>query len=69
MELIGTNTTLLWFLLPPAVLLAGLAPAAISFEAGQAAFTLVVLILFNILQPPGWRSAWCGSRTWRSAAP
>ena len=39
---IGTNTTLLWFLLPPAVLLAGVAPAAISFAAGQAAFTLTL---------------------------
>src|SRR6202035_4454305 len=29
--LIGTDTTLLWLLLPPAVLFAGLAPAAISF--------------------------------------
>ena len=38
--LVGTNTTLLWVLLPPAVLFAGLAPAAISFAAGQAAFTL-----------------------------
>ncbi|HEY2601092.1 MAG TPA: FUSC family protein [Thermoleophilaceae bacterium] len=53
--LVGTNTTLLWFLLPPAVLFAGLAPAAISFAAGQAAFTLTLLILFNILQPEGWR--------------
>jgi hypothetical protein len=53
--LIGTNTTLLWFLLPPAVLLAGLAPATVSFAAGQAAFTLTLLILFNILQPEGWR--------------
>jgi uncharacterized membrane protein YccC len=53
--LVGTNTTLLWFLLPLAVLLAGLAPAAISFAAGQAAFTLTLLILFNILQPAGWR--------------
>jgi hypothetical protein len=53
--LIGTNTTLLWILLPPAVLLAGLAPAAISFAAGQAAFTLVLLILFNLLAPEGWR--------------
>ena len=42
-------------LLPPAVLLAGLAPAAIGFATGQAAFTLVVLILFNILVPEGWR--------------
>jgi uncharacterized membrane protein YccC len=53
--LIGTNTTLLWTLLPPAVLLAGLAPAAISFAAGQAAFTVTLLILYNILQPAGWR--------------
>ena len=49
------NTTLLWVLLPLAVLLAGLAPAAISFAAGQAAFTLTLLILFNILAPAGWR--------------
>ncbi|MFL5839668.1 MAG: FUSC family protein, partial [Thermoleophilaceae bacterium] len=43
-----------WFLLPPAVLLAALAPATVSFAAGQAAFTLTLLILFNILQPEGW---------------
>ena len=53
--LVGTNTTLLWVLLPPAVLFAGLAPAAISFAAGQAAFTLALLILFNILAPEGWQ--------------
>jgi hypothetical protein len=52
---IGTNMTLLWFLLPPAVLLAGVAPAAISFAGGQAAFTLTLVILFNIIQPAGWR--------------
>ena len=49
------NTTLLWFLLPLAILFAGFAPAAISFAAGQAAFTLTLVILFNILQPAGWR--------------
>ena len=54
-ELIGTNTTLLWFLLPVAVLFAGLAPAAVSFAAGQAAFTVTLLILFNILAPEGWK--------------
>jgi uncharacterized membrane protein YccC len=52
--LVGTNTTVLWLLLPPAVLFAGLAPAAIPFAAGQAAFTLTLLILFNILAPEGW---------------
>ena len=53
--LVGTNTTVLWILLPLAVLFAGLAPAAISFAAGQAAFTLTLVILFNILEPIGWR--------------
>jgi hypothetical protein len=52
---IGTNTTLLWLLLPLAVFLAGVAPAIISFAGGQAAFTLVLVILFNIIQPTGWR--------------
>jgi uncharacterized membrane protein YccC len=53
--LIGTNTTVLWVLLPIVVLIAGLAPATISFAAGQAAFTLTLLILFNILAPAGWK--------------
>jgi uncharacterized membrane protein YccC len=52
---IGTNTTLLWFLLPLAVFLAGVAPTVISFAGGQAAFTLTLVILFNIIQPAGWR--------------
>ena len=54
-SLIGTNTTVLWIVLPVVVLLAGLAPATVSFAAGQAAFTLTLLILFNILAPAGWR--------------
>lgn len=53
--LIGTNTTVLWVLLPIAVLIAGLAPATISFAAGQAAFTVTLLILYNILAPAGWK--------------
>jgi uncharacterized membrane protein YccC len=52
---IGKNTDLLWFLLPVMILLAGIAPAAISFAAGQAGFTLVLVILFNIIAPAGWR--------------
>ncbi len=55
LAVIGTNTTVLWFVLPLAVLFAGVAPAAISFAAGQAAFTLTLVILFNIIQPAGWR--------------
>ncbi|MEV8367335.1 FUSC family protein [Streptomyces niveus] len=52
---IGSDTTPLWFLLPVTILVAGVAPAVISFAAGQAAFTLELVILFNILQPTGWR--------------
>jgi uncharacterized membrane protein YccC len=53
--LVGTSTAVLWALLPVVVLLAGLAPAAVSFAAGQAAFTLTLMILFNLLAPAGWK--------------
>ena len=52
---IGTSTSVLWTLLPIAVFIAAFAPEAISFAAGQAAFTVVVIILFNIIAPAGWR--------------
>jgi uncharacterized membrane protein YccC len=55
LAVIGTNTTLLWLLLPVAILFAGMAPAVISFAAGQAGFTLTLVFLFNIIQPAGWR--------------
>jgi uncharacterized membrane protein YccC len=45
----------LWLLLPVAVLVAGTAPSMVSFAAGQAGFTVVVVILFNIIAPAGWR--------------
>jgi uncharacterized membrane protein YccC len=51
---IGTHEAVLWGVLPVAVLLAAYAPRAISFAAGQAAFTVVLFILFNIIQPVGW---------------
>jgi uncharacterized membrane protein YccC len=51
---IGTDETVLWTLLPPAILLAAYAPREISFAAGQAGFTVVVLIIFNIIVPTGW---------------
>jgi hypothetical protein len=44
----------LWVLLPFAVLVSGVVPSMISFAAGQAGFTLVVIILFNIIDPTGW---------------
>ncbi|MFJ9817363.1 FUSC family protein [Streptomyces sp. NPDC101151] len=54
LQLIGHHGTVLWFLLPVAVLIAGIAPAAVSFAAGQAAFTITLVILFNIGQNPDW---------------
>ena len=64
---IGTHEVVLWAVLPLAVLLAAYAPRAISFAAGQAGFTVVLFVLFNLIQPVGWRSGSCGSRTSRSA--
>ncbi len=51
---VGTAPAVLWPLLPLAVFLAGFAMRANSFAAGQAAFSLVVLILFNLIDPIGW---------------
>jgi uncharacterized membrane protein YccC len=51
---IGTNATVLWILLPVAILIAGTAPTAISFAAGQAGFTVTLVLLFNIIAPTGW---------------
>jgi uncharacterized membrane protein YccC len=51
---LGGDHGALWAVLPFAVALAAYAPA-ISFAAGQAAFTVVVLVLFNLIQPAGWK--------------
>jgi uncharacterized membrane protein YccC len=52
---IGTHQGVLWAVLPVAVLLAAYAPRAVSFAAGQAGFTVVLFILFNLIQPVGWK--------------
>jgi uncharacterized membrane protein YccC len=52
---IGTGTTALWIVLPFAVLVAAYAPGAAPFTVGQAAFTVTVAVLFNILVPVGWK--------------
>jgi uncharacterized membrane protein YccC len=51
---IGTHELVLWAVLPVAILLAAYAPRAISFAAGQAGFTVVLFVLFNLIQPSGW---------------
>ena len=52
---LGNHVNALWIVLPFAVLIAGYAPLRISFLAGQAAFTVLLAVLFNIVQPTGWR--------------
>jgi uncharacterized membrane protein YccC len=52
---VADHSVLLWVLLPLAVFVAGTAPSMIGFATGQAAFTLTVIILFNIIEPVGWR--------------
>jgi uncharacterized membrane protein YccC len=52
---VASDPVLLWVLLPLSVLVSGVAPSMISFAAGQAGFTVVVIILFNIIAPTGWK--------------
>lgn len=52
---IGTNPTALWVIYPFAVLVAAYTPGTAPFAFGQAAFTILVVILFNLLAPAGWK--------------
>jgi len=49
--------TLLWFLLPLVAFLAAWAPGAIGLGSGQAAFTIFVVVLFNLAVPEGTQTA------------
>ena len=51
---IGTSTPALWTALPIALAIAAYAPGTLPFAFGQAAFTVVVVVLFNLLVPAGW---------------
>ena len=52
---IGTSTPALWAALPIAIAVAAYAPGTLPFAVGQAAFTVVIVVLFNLLAPVGWR--------------
>ena len=47
------DTSGLWWAMLPMVFLAGYAPGAVGFAIGQAAFTTMVVFLFDILSPDG----------------
>jgi uncharacterized membrane protein YccC len=51
---IGTGETSLWVALPVAVAIAAYAPGTTPFLVGQAAFTITIVVLFNLLVPVGW---------------
>jgi uncharacterized membrane protein YccC len=53
--LAGTHMVVMWAALPIAVFLASYTAGAIGFVAGQAAFSLTVIIIFNLLAPAGWQ--------------
>ncbi len=52
---IGTSATVLWIVLPLAVFVAAYSPGTAPFAVGQAAFTVTIAVIFNILVPVGWR--------------
>jgi uncharacterized membrane protein YccC len=52
---IGTSQPALWAALPIAVLVAAYTPGTAPFAVGQAAFTVTVVVLFNLLDPAGWK--------------
>ena len=55
MVAIGNDREVLWLALPLAAFVSAYAPTAIHFAAGQAGFTIFVIVLFNLIQPAGWQ--------------
>jgi uncharacterized membrane protein YccC len=51
----GVEPVALWTLLPVAIFAAAYIPRVASFAAGQAAFTMTVLIILNLIAPMGWQ--------------
>lgn len=53
-ELVGVDPVVMWMLLPVVAFGSAFVPEVASFIAGQAAFTMMVLIIFNLIAPTGW---------------
>jgi uncharacterized membrane protein YccC len=53
--LIGTSPAALWTVLPLAVFVAAYSPGTAPFAVGQAAFTVTIVVVFNLLAPAGWQ--------------
>jgi uncharacterized membrane protein YccC len=53
--LAGNHPVLMWSAMPVAIFLAAYAASAVGFVAGQAAFTVTVILIFNLISPAGWQ--------------
>ena len=53
-HVVGVDPAVLWVLMPVVVFGSAYVPEIASFTAGQAAFTMMVLIFFNLIVPTGW---------------
>jgi hypothetical protein len=54
-ELMGVEPVVLWVALPVVAFGSAYVPEVASFVAGQAMFTMMVLIIFNVINPSGWQ--------------
>ena len=52
--LFAHDPIVMWLALPLVVFLAAYTPSALSFVLGQGAFTVLMLVVFNLLTPVGW---------------
>lgn len=54
-SLVGTNTVILWAIVPFSVFFAAYAANTIGFVLSQAAFTVNLIVIFNLIAPAGWQ--------------
>src|SRR5438128_4417751 len=53
--LAGNHPLVMWAALPIAICIAAYAATAVGFAASQAAFTINLIVIFNLISPAGWQ--------------
>lgn len=53
--IVGGNSVVLWIALPVTIFVSAYTPTVVHFVVGQASFTVMVVVLFNLIEPIGWR--------------
>jgi len=53
--LAGNHPLVMWGALPIAIFIAAYATTAVGFAASQAAFTINLIVIFNLISPAGWQ--------------